>query len=158
LQQIINDNHNIDKAVKYEFMDYINDALLWIYTHENPTVIDYKIKIDDVNEYTNKIFAENVNALNNVVSDRESMEQLCYSILGSIDSNMFEPTDDIAELKSYINALMVKLMDYDINTYKTTRIGDNNDNTIDIDFRAEIDNINAKCNNIYNKMNNVDIS
>ena len=65
---ICNDNFKIDNTDKTELKNYIDDTLLWIHIHEKPTRIEYKQKIDEVNdicdrllkEYENKeIFCEN---------------------------------------------------------------------------------------------------
>ena len=47
---IQNPSLNINEDHKKDLRDFIDDSLLWICSHEKPTIIDYKQKIDEINE------------------------------------------------------------------------------------------------------------
>ncbi len=53
---ILNDNNcKLNENDKINLREYIDDALLWSYIHEKPTIIDFKSKIDAINNECIKI-------------------------------------------------------------------------------------------------------
>jgi heat shock 70kDa protein 1/2/6/8 len=86
-----NQQLNIDREHKKELRDFIDDSLLWICSHDKPTKIDYKQKIDEVNDACDKILneylekelfksEENDLFTNNIKTKTDELEQLCYTI------------------------------------------------------------------------------
>jgi molecular chaperone DnaK (HSP70) len=55
---ICNDGFKIDDTHRSELKDYIDDTLLWLHIHEKPTRIEYKQKIDEVNDMCDKLISE----------------------------------------------------------------------------------------------------
>jgi heat shock protein 1/8 len=51
-------NLKLSKEHTTELKDYIDDSLLWLYVHENPTKIEYKMKIDEIDNRCNTVFEE----------------------------------------------------------------------------------------------------
>jgi heat shock protein 1/8 len=55
---ICNDGFKIEPEHKTELKNYIDDTLLWLHIHEKTTRIEYKQKIDEVNEICDKLLKE----------------------------------------------------------------------------------------------------
>lgn len=55
---ICNDGFKIDQEHKIELKNYIDDTLLWLHIHEKTTRIEYRQKIDEVNDICDKLLKE----------------------------------------------------------------------------------------------------
>ena len=144
-------NLNIEEQHKKELKDFIDDSLLWICSKEKPTKIDYKQKIDEINdacdkilkEYTNKeVFTQdNLFATNN---KKEELENLCFTLKIMIN----EKTIPLKTI--YLNELTQKIDD-------TLDLIYNNENITDDECSSKIEEVNNLCNSLQNKMNGINI-
>ena len=90
---------NIDADHRKEVLNYIDDAMMWYYSHEKPTKMDYKDKIDNINlicdEIVNRYEASGKMLFNKGVLDKkddtdsQKLEKICLTILTMIDNNQF---------------------------------------------------------------------
>jgi heat shock protein 1/8 len=77
----------IAKDHSEQLKHYIDDTLLWLHIHEKPTKIEYKIKIDEINETCNKVFNyytetnEDIFKQNEILkankTSRDELENMC---------------------------------------------------------------------------------
>ena len=86
---ICNEGFVIQKEHKNELKDYIDDTLLWLHVHEKPTQIEYKQKLDEVNEVCDKImkiYEENKSTIFNEnilikeTTKKTELENMCISL------------------------------------------------------------------------------
>lgn len=132
----------IDEQYKKELCDYIDDALLWVYVKEKLTINDYKQKIDEINNICNEIVEKNVCNVD-VVNDygKSDLEQLCFSLLGSIVSGVIGGGNLVDKLKEYIEMTLELIVE---NT---------NNGVIDESiYYDKVNIINNMCNEIHNNM------
>jgi heat shock protein 1/8 len=141
---------NINSEHKKELRDYIDDSLLWICSHEKPSKIDYKQKIDDINEACDKIlneyktdfiFKDENNILGNLHTKKDELENICYTIKIMLDEK----------------TVPLKTEDVDILTEKINFIFENIDNIIEEDTDNYIDEINKLCGIAYNKIQGINL-
>jgi hypothetical protein len=118
-----------------ELRGYIDDVLLWVYVKEQLSIEDYKDKINEVNNVCNDIVDKGHLVINNDISPKKELEQLCFTVLQSI-----MPLDNVKVkyLKTYIEETL-------------NFIVDNDDNDDDI-INEKINCINMICDEIYEDM------
>jgi molecular chaperone DnaK (HSP70) len=145
---------NINPEHKKELRDFIDDSLLWICSHEKPSKIDYKQKIDEVNdacdkilnEYANQeLFKEESTLMSDSKTKREELENLCYTIKIMLEEKTIP-------LKTEDNDLLNKL----IREY-LEKIENKNNNVLDDELTIMIDEINLACTNAYNKIQGINL-
>jgi hypothetical protein len=72
-----------------ELHDYISDCFMWMHSHEQPTLKEYKMKLDEINEQCDIIF----NQYNGDVfiqecsNKKDELENLCYILEILINEN-----------------------------------------------------------------------
>ena len=152
---ICNDGFKIDNSDKTELKNYIDDTLLWLHIHEKPTHIEYKQKIDEVNdicdkllkEYENKeIFCEN-ELLKNSNKPRDELENMVHTlkILSDEKKTMLNSTQ-LESLNTKINEIFKILY-----TENTTEYSD--------EFYVDLINqLNLFCENLYNNSNGINFN
>ena len=158
---IINNNgFTIEKNHKNELKDFIDDALLWAHVHEKPTKIDYKQKIDEINdacdkilkEYEDKkIFAEN--ELNNCKPKAE-LENLAIILKMLIEENKtMIKENNKKKLETYLENIFNIL-------YNDEEQSDKSDKSDKSDefYKNKIDELNNICSEIYKEINNINLS
>lgn len=129
-----------------ELKYFIDDILLHIHIHQNPTIQDYIDKINTVNDSCNKIFElYNQNMFNtDNVSKKQELEQLCFTIKSSISNNIF--SNDESSL-SNLDMKIDDILDWLIN---------NNDSDDEM-CSVKIDEINNMCTKLYHTMLGINI-
>jgi molecular chaperone DnaK (HSP70) len=145
----------IEKEHKKELRDFIDDALLWICSHDKPTKVDYKAKIDEINDACDKIlkFYEEKNT--NIFEDEYSeiktkldeLENLCLTIKVLIDSGTIP-----------IKTLLLSELETKINNNLENIYNENFKDLSDDDLQKMIDEINLLSNNLFNKLQGLNIS
>lgn len=90
LDIIDSNNIKISNEHATELKEFINDALMWMHIHEKPTVLEYKNKINSINDICDKIFKfyqdEGVevfksNEISNAIKNpRDELDNLCIII------------------------------------------------------------------------------
>jgi len=149
---IINNNgFVIEQTHKNELKDFVDDALLWAHVHDKPTRIDYKKKIDEINdacdkilkEYNDKkIFAES--ELNNCKPKAE-LENLSVILKMLIEENktMLKENNKI-KLDKYLEDIFNILY--------------NDEDNSDEFYKNKMDELNNYCEEIYKEINKIDLS
>ena len=149
---IINNNgFIIEQNHKNELKDFIDDALLWAHVHDKPTKIDYKQKIDEINDACDKIlkeydekkiFAEN--ELNNCKPKAE-LENLAVILKMLIHENKtMLKEDNKIKLDKYLEDIFNILY--------------NDEEKQDEFYKNKVDELNHMCDEIYKEINKIDLS
>lgn len=135
------DTANINE--KDQFRDYIEKVLLWMHVKENCTIIDYKRKIDEINEYTQNVMTncdKNIFIEENENIEKKELEELCYMIKYNIVANSFSLQDsDMKKLEQCIDETL-----------------DNIESDNVFDFKSKMDEINNLCEQMCSNMVNND--
>ncbi len=153
---INNDGFKIDKHHKVELKDFIDDTLLWAHVHEKPKRIDYKQKIDEVNDACEKILNEykdtNIFEENEIIKNstlpKGELENtaIALKILLNDNKTIIKPAD------------AHKLNDYLENIFKILYDNNKNINYDDEFYKQKIEELNNYCYDIYQKLNNINLS
>jgi molecular chaperone DnaK (HSP70) len=147
-----NSELKIKEEHKSELRDFIDDSLLWICSHEKPTKIDYKQKIDEVNEACDKILKvyddenifNNTNELINPSNKKEELENLCYTIKIMLNEKSIPvTTDDSIIIMNLIESNLEKI-------YSDIILSEEESEKL-------LNELNELCNNAYNKINGINI-
>lgn len=150
-----------------ELKEYINDSLLWLHVHEKPNKIEYKIKIDEINETCNKIFDyykknnEDVFKKNELISSiknsRDELENLCLVLQLLIQDGAFPITKQyLNPFKDYIDSILEWIYKYDENN-KNNNMLDNLNNYYN-ECKIKLEELNIYCNDIQQKMQGININ
>lgn len=152
---IENPSFVIEKEHKKELRDFIDDALLWICSHDKPTIIDYKAKIDEINGACDKILKVYedkqeiifVDEFSDIKTKLDELENLCLTVKVLIDSGTLPiKSQIISELENKIIQNLDKIY---------------NDHYVDVSdniIQEKIDEINFISNNLFNKLQGLNIS
>ena len=152
---ICNDGFKIDGDHKTELKNYIDDTLLWLHIHEKTTRIEYKQKIDDVNdicdklmkEYENKeIFSEN-ELLKSSNKPKDELENMAHTLKILAD-----------EKKTMLNSIQIESLNKKLN--EIFKILYSNDNEIHEDeyYSNLVNDLNIFCENLYNNINGINFN
>jgi len=175
VSSVINsDKLKINVDHKHEINNHINDVVLWLYSHDNPTVKDYKEKIDEINSICDKvvdiykqegkeIFVKN-NFDDSKDKNSQKLEKLCLTLITMIDKKQIRAS--IASLNVFKNRIEktlkfmysrngisisdtkdIDIKNIDVNNYDHKSI---NDNLFEQLCEVFINDINTMCDNIYN--------
>lgn len=162
---ILSENINIEDEHKEELKDYIDDVLLWVHVTEKIKKIDYEQRIEQVNKvcndivekYKNDALFEDNEIIKNIDTKKNELEQLCYAIYSSIQSNLFSIHEEqIEKLTEKINTTLNWLIDINVKQKEAELNGEE----YDIDnscFQKKIDEINDICTDLYNNMISINI-
>lgn len=135
---------NISGEDQEEIKNYIDDVLLQIYVKEKITVIEYKQKINDVNNLCNSIvekYNEQSIFQKNEQTKKDELEQLCYLLMGSIEKNIINLHEkQILRIKNVVESTLNWLVDIDVHDIEID----------DSQYEMKINKINNICNTIYN--------
>jgi len=134
----------INKKVRDELKDCIDDTLLWVYVGDKYTTKEYIMKIDDINskcdKLTEDIFIED--------SCRRELENLCLGLKGNI--NVDCPSDDCKEIIRSLNKVIDESIEWMIETSARIKRDQINGTTEfieppDDEYKKRIDKINEMC-------------
>ena len=147
---IDNPNFTISENHKKELKDFIDDALLWICSIEKPTKIDYKQKIDEINDACDKIlscyndtpvFKED--KLYDIKSSKEELETLCLTLQVLINENSIAiKSQQKKELTDIIDSILEQIY---------------NENITEEECNNKLTEINNICNDINLKMSGINL-
>jgi molecular chaperone DnaK (HSP70) len=149
---ICNDGFKIEDIHKSELKDYIDDTLLWLHIHDKPSKIEYKQKLDEINnecdnlmkEYENKeIFSEN-EILKNSKNPKNELENMLISLKILVD-----------EKQITLKTVQIKLLTKEIERLLDIVYSD--DKHSDEDYIKLIDDFNLYCQNLYNDNNGINL-
>lgn len=150
-----NDTLIIYDIHKSQLKDFINDSLLWLHIHDKPSILDYILKIDEINDSCNKIFNEynddddifkkNELLKNNNIWDE--LENLVYTLHIIFTDNPINKThSDLLNLDEHIKWIT------NMNLIRTSNSNFNIDQ-FNIDCTNRINQINSICHDINNQIN-----
>ena len=165
MEIITNGNINMSKDHYSQLKDYIDDSLLWLHVHDKPSKIEYKIKIDEINEQCNKIFnfysndnEKNIFETNDIIlnmkNKRDELEQLCLVFKLLITDGAF-PLN-----KNILTPFTTTLEDTLKWIYENDELIDNNkleDTIYYNNCEQKLIEINKLCENINQKMHSINI-
>ena len=152
---ICNDGFKIDESHKTELKNYIDDTLLWLHIHEKPTRIEYKQKIDDVNdicdklmkEYENKeIFSEN-ELLKSSNKPKDELENMAHTLKILSD-----------EKKTMLNSTQIESLNKKLDEIFKILYSDENENYVDEYYSNLVNELNLFCENLYNNINGINFN
>lgn len=147
---ISSDDINISEEDYSEIKNYIDDVLLQLYVKEKITTIEYKQKINDINNLCNDIvekYSEQPIFKENEKTKKDELEQLCYLLLGSIEKNIINLHEkQILKIKNIVQSTLSWLIDIEVHQIEID----------DSQYEMKINKINNICNTIYNTDSNVD--
>lgn len=154
----------IDSDHTNELKDYVDDILLWAHVKEKISLAEYRQKLDEVNNVCNvivekyndvQIFTENNKEIK---TKRVELEQLCYTILSSIVSNVLGLHDeDVVVLKQKVEECLDWLIDIDIEVKKAeleNKVYEISENMYD----SKIIEINELCDKLYENIVDVNFN
>ncbi len=156
---ICNDGFVISKEHQQELKDFIDDTLLWLHVHDKPTKIEYKLKIDEVNEACDKIINEYEKDNKNIFSENEliknsqnpksELENLAFSLkILADEKKTFLKSDQLLVLNNKLEEIF-KILYKDINQ----------DINQDDDFYKNLVNdLNNFCQTLYNNSNGINFN
>ena len=152
---IENPSFVIQKDHKKELRDFIDDALLWICSHDKPTKADYRAKIDEINEACDSIlkFYEDKNEtifedeFSEIKTKKDELENLCLTIKVLIDSGTIP-------IKSHIINDLEKLIVSNLDLIYADESVDLGDDLL----QEKINEINSLSNDLFNKMQGLNIT
>jgi heat shock protein 1/8 len=152
---IENPSFVIEKEHKKELRDFIDDALLWICSHDKPTKTDYKAKIDEINDACDKIikvYEEKqdkifIDEFSEIKTKLDELENLCLTVKVLLDSGTLPIK---AQIISELDKKIIQNLD---DIYNDLYV-DVSDNII----QEKIDEINLLSNNLFNKLQGLNIS
>lgn len=104
-----------------ELGEYVNDSMMWLHSHEKPSKLEYRLKIEDIDEACNTIMGlyenqeEGIFKKNEIVESNENviseLENLCLSLQIMIENGTLpmdldteEGENDMKLLKSLIDS------------------------------------------------------
>jgi hypothetical protein len=152
---ICNDGFKIDDTHRSELKDYIDDTLLWLHIHEKPTRIEYKQKIDEVNDMCDKIineynknnkelFSEN-ELIKNSNNPKNELENMAISLKILIDEKQtMLKTEQINSLTNKLNDIFKIIYSDEIKS--------------DSYYTDIIDNFNIYCQDLYNDIQGINFN
>ena len=151
---IENPSFIIEKDHKKELRDFIDDALLWICSHDKPTKNDFKAKIDEINDACDKILQVYENKNETIFEDEfteiktklDELENLCLTVKVLIDSGT------IPIKTTLLTELETKILNHLENIY-IDAYNELSDNVL----QEKIDEINLLSNNLFNKLQGLNI-
>jgi heat shock protein 1/8 len=148
---------NVSNDHKTELMHYIDDIMMWCYSHEKPTKKDYVEKIDLVNSMCDEIIekyekeGKKLFNMTTIESDNDTnaqkLEKLCLMLLTMIDNKHIR--------LSKKNMIPFKNKIDDVITYIYSSDKDNN---YEEKCKELIGEINILCDNAYNLMSGINLN
>lgn len=151
---------NIDKIHKQEILNYIDDIMMWYYSHEKPTKIDYRDKIDYVNAICDEIVEKYESdgkdlflkgELNkNTDTNSQRLEKLCLTLITMIENNQ------LCGSKASLVLLKNKIKHILKYVYTKGEISSNKSNVSNVSNNTiNINNININNTNNINNTDNI---
>lgn len=107
---------DIEKDAKF-LIEYIDDALLWIYIHVKPKLIDYKTKLEEISRQSNEFFGKYPEITEEVAIDKiEELENMCFTIKTTMSSNMITFDEKESErINISIDTYLEEIVKYRLN-------------------------------------------
>jgi molecular chaperone DnaK (HSP70) len=160
-------NLTISKEHIGELKDYINESLMWLHICEKPTKIDYKMKIDEIDDACNKVFdyykneGQDVFKQNEILTAnktcRDELENMCIVFQLMIADGAF-PIDEpyLSKFKSKIDDVLTWMAEQEQN------INLEEESELKMNYYAECNdqlaNLNNYCADLNQKLHGVNIN
>ena len=175
---------NITREHKQEISYYINDVMMWYYSHEKPTKIDYKEKIDYLNSICDEIIDKYekegkelfdkgiLESSNDTNSDK--LEKLCLTLITMINNKQLRGSIAVLtrfnrKLQNILKFIYSKTENNnkDNQKDKTSEINNLTDNLFDASNLSDevfqkkcleyITDVNKSCDDIYNNTQGINM-
>jgi molecular chaperone DnaK (HSP70) len=165
IYDIINSgNLNISINHATDMKDFIDDALLWLHIHEKPTKMDYKIKLDEINDTCNKIFDhyhqsgkeifDKNKITESIKNSRDELENLCFVIKLLIEDGAFPINKTTLE---NLQSNITNILDWIYQQDDASDTNNEKQQQFESECRIKIDELNKLCDTIYQKMKNINL-
>lgn len=156
-----NNMFKLEEEDKKDLRDYINDCLLWIYTHEKPKIIEYKIKIDEINDMCNKLMEayqkENKDIFISelqITDKKDELYKLCGCLITAIENKMLPLENDKVEL---LKEKVIETIDY-MNELESKERLDKNFTFDKNIYEVKLNELNNMCDEMHKNINNININ
>ena len=160
-------NLTIEKQHIAELKDYINDSLMWLHIKEKPTKIEYKIKIDEINDACNKVFDHYKNEGQSIFKEneilvanktcRDELENMCIVFKLMIADGAF-PIDEpyLGKFKEKIESILTWMADKEQNI----NLEDESDIKTQyyIECEVTLQNLNRYCEDLNQRLHGININ
>jgi len=143
---ICNDGFVVDKDHKNELKDFIDDTLLWMHVHDKPTKIEYKQKIDDVNDACDKLMKEYENK--DLFNEGELIKSSANP-KGELENSALTLKIMIDEKKIPLKSEQLSIINNKLDEIFKLLYEDDDNKTNEY-YKSELDNFNEFCQQIYN--------
>ena len=160
---ICNEGFIIEKNDRQDLKDYIDDTLLWLHVHERPTKIEYKQKIDEVNDACDKIINEyeknnkdifNENELMKKTDAKTELENLAITLKILIDEKKtFLKSEQILLLNNKLEEIFLILYKSEIDKSEIDK-----SEIEDEIFNKKKEELNKFCDELYNEINGINFN
>jgi molecular chaperone DnaK (HSP70) len=165
---------NITREHKQEIGHYINDVMMWYYSHEKPTKIDYKEKIDYLNSICDEIidkyekegkelFDKGILESSNDTNSQK-LEKLCLTLITMINNKQLRGSIAVLtrfnrKLQNILKFVYSNDANKDSNTDSNTDSNSINKPLSDDEFQKKcldyITDVNKSCDDIYNNTHSI---
>lgn len=168
---------NIDTDHKREMLNYIDDTMMWYYSHEKPTKIDYKEKIDFINTLCNELvnrydsdgkeLFDKCGLERDIDTESQKLEKLCLTIITMMNNKqIYGSKASLAllnvKLKNVLKFVYTKGESLTSNLLQTLDDSTPNSSLLtEEEFQAKcttyIDEINKMCDDVYDNIQSISI-
>lgn len=128
--------------------DYIESVQIWLYTTPAETTIDFVIKIDEINKFTEEIMKkydqDKIFEKNDNFTAKDELRLTCLTIKTSINNNFFSLRQDSSQ----------ELLHFADETLKWLDVNQNESSDI---YQKKIEEFNDLCNIIYDNLTRLNI-
>lgn len=164
---LYSDSLSISKEHINEMKDYINDSLMWLHIKEKPTKIDYKIKIDEINDVCNRVFSyykddeKNVFKQNEILqankTHRDELENMCVVFKLMIQDKAF-PIDE--PYLSMFSAKIDEVLEWMVSKEQNINLDDESDDKTNYYKECELNlaNLNNYCEDLNQRLHGININ
>jgi heat shock protein 1/8 len=168
---------NLSNDHKQEVIHYIDDVMMWYYSHEKPTKIDYKEKIDYINSICDEIvenFEKDGKSLfikseleSGTNTNSQKLEKMCLTLLTMIDNKQLLGSKASfailsKKLQNILKFVYTRIKDSEPSNPNNDKIqSDSSDKMTEEDFQKKcqeyIDDINVTCDSIHNTVQGINM-
>ena len=155
---LCNDGFKIDNSDKNELKNYIDDTLLWLHIHEKITRIEYKQKIDEVNDICDKILKEYEQENKELFSENELLKN-SHTAKDELENMAITLKILLDEKKIMLKSSQVESLNKKLNEIFKIIYENNPINSIDNQTYIDLNNeFNLFCESLYNNTQGINFN
>ena len=154
---ICNDGFKIDQEHKTELKNYIDDTLLWLHIHEKPIRIEYKQKIDEVNDICDKLLKEYEQENKEIFSENELLKKshIPRDELENMAITLKILSD---EKKTMLNSIQIQSLNKKLDEIFKILYEEDNQINDDQKYNELINDLNSFCESLYNNIQGINFN